>query len=253
MNKKTILGLVGAASLSLSLSAAAPVLAAETNPTQPVTTSSQPSKDASTTTPAPTTGDQNKPSTTSQDPAKTPSTDQNKPADSQDTSKTPAKGDQSKPATGNETSKKPSKSTSDSAKALSLMGKYAKLTRNSYVYDKNGKRVKNSKLKKGTIILVSGFASPKGKTLIGFNNKKNQYINVRNVKLFKAVQYKVKKKSYVYNSKGVRQPNLYVKKGKTILAISTKKLHGKKCVQITDKYFIKWANLDQKSGKVIAE
>lgn len=236
MNKKTILGLVGAASLSLSLSAAAPVLAAETNPTQPVTTSSQPSKEASTTTPA---------STTSQDPAKTSSTDQTKPADSQDTSKTPA--------TGNETSKKPSKSTSDSAKALSLMGKYAKLTRNSYVYDKNGKRVKNSKLKKGTIILVSGFASPKGKTLIGFNNKKNQYINVRNVKLFKAVQYKVKKKSYVYNSKGVRQPNLYVKKGKTILAISTKKLHGKKCVQITDKYFIKWANLDQKSGKVIAE
>lgn len=246
MNKKTILGLVGAASLSLSLSAAAPVLAAETNQTQPVTTtSSQPSKDASTTTTAPTTGDQTKPSTTSQDPAKTPSTDQNKPADSQDTSKTPA--------TGNETSKKPSKSTSDSAKALSLINKYAKLTRNSYVYDKNGKRVKNSKLKKGTIIFVSGLASPKGKTLIGFNNKKNQYINVRNVKLFKAVQYKVKKKSYVYNSKGVRQPNLYVKKGKTILAISTKKLHGKKCVQITDKYFIKWANLDQKSGKVIAE
>ena len=253
MNKKTILGLVGAASLSLSLSAAAPVLAAETN--QPVpTANSDSSKGTSTTTPTtPTSGDQTKP-TTGQDTAKTPTTgDQTKPTTGQDTAKTPTTGDQTKPAAGNDTSKKPSKNTADSSKALSLMGKYAKLTRNSYVYDKDGKRVKNSKLKKGTIILVSGLASPNGKSLIGFNNKKNQYISVRNVKLFKAVQYKVKKKSYVYNSKGVRKANVYVKKGKTVMVISAKKIHGKKYVQITDKYYIRWENLNHKSSKIIAQ
>ena len=235
MNKKTILGLVGAASLSLSLSAAAPVLAAETSnsTSQSATTSTGTSTGTSTSTT--TTGDQTKP------------------ADNQDASKTPKTGNQTKPATGNDTSKKPSKNSADSSKALSLMGKYAKLTRNSYVYDKNGKRVKNSKLKKGTIILVSGLANPKGKSLIAFNNKKNQYISVRNVKLFKAAQYKVKKKSYVYNSKGIRKANVYVKKGKTVMVINTKKIHGKKYVQITDTYFIRWANLDHKSGKVLAQ
>ena len=253
MNKKTILGLVGAASLSLSLSAAAPVLAAETSnsTSQSATTSTGTSTGTSTSTT--TTGDQTKP-TTGQDTTKTPTTgDQTKPADNQDASKTPTTGNQTKPATGNDTSKKPSKNSADSSKALSLMGKYAKLTRNSYVYDKNGKRVKNSKLKKGTIILVSGLANPKGKSLIAFNNKKNQYISVRNVKLFKAAQYKVKKKSYVYNSKGIRKANVYVKKGKTVMVINTKKIHGKKYVQITDTYFIRWANLDHKSGKVLAQ
>lgn len=236
MNKKTILGFVGAASLALSLSVAAPVLAADTtDPSQSTTTDTSKNTSAtSTTNPA-----------NSQDTAKTPTTDPTKPADGKDTSKTPS--------TGTETPKESSKPSNDTSKALSLMGKYAKLTKNSYIYNKDGKRVKKAKLKKGTVILVSGLASPKGKTLIGINNKKNQYINVKNVKLFKAVQYKVKKKSYVYNSKGARKANLYVKKGKTVVVIKAKKIRGKKYVAITDKYYIRWANLDSKSAKIISE
>ena len=162
MNKKTLFSLVGAASIAVSLSATAPVLAAETTNPNPT----------STTTNTPSTG-------------QTGTTDTTKPTDNAGTSKEPTP---SKPI-----------NTADLNKAMSLNAKYAKLTRNSYVYDAKGKRVKNAKLKKGTIIFVSGLTTPDGQVLIGYNNKKGRYIKVNNVVLFKAVQYKVKKNAYVYN------------------------------------------------------
>ncbi|KJY61475.1 SLAP domain-containing protein [Lactobacillus apis] len=215
MNKKTLFSLVGAASIAVSLSATAPVLAAETNNPNPT----------STTTNTPSTG-------------QTGTTDTTKPTDNAGTSKEPTP---SKPI-----------NTADLNKAMSLNAKYAKLTRNSYVYDAKGKRVKNAKLKKGTIIFVSGLTTPDGQVLIGYNNKKGRYIKVNNVVLFKAVQYKVKKNAYVYNSKGKRNTRVYVPKGKTITVFKTKKINDIKYVAFSNSQYIKWSVLDHKSGKVIS-
>lgn len=215
MNKKTLFSLVGAASIAVSLSATAPVLAAETTNPNPT----------STTTNTPSTG-------------QTGTTDTTKPTDNAGTSKEPTP---SKPI-----------NTADLNKAMSLNAKYAKLTRNSYVYDAKGKRVKNAKLKKGTIIFVSGLTTPDGQVLIGYNNKKGRYIKVNNVVLFKAVQYKVKKNAYVYNSKGERNTRVYVPKGKTITVFKTKKINDIKYVAFSNSQYIKWSVLDHKSGKVIS-
>lgn len=215
MNKKTLFSLVGAASIAVSLSATAPVLAAETTNPNPT----------STTTNTPSTG-------------QTGTTDTTKPTDNAGTSKEPTP---SKPI-----------NTADLNKAMSLKEKYAKLTRNSYVYDAKGKRVKNAKLKKGTIIFVSGLTTPDGQVLIGYNNKKGRYIKVNNVVLFKAVQYKVKKNAYVYNGKGKRNTRVYVPKGKTITVFKTKKINDIKYVAFSNSQYIKWSVLDHKSGKVIS-
>ena len=215
MNKKTLFSLVGAASIAVSLSATAPVLAAETTNPNPT----------STTTNTPSTG-------------QTGTTDTTKPTDNAGTSKEPTP---SKPI-----------NTADLNKAMSLNAKYAKLTRNSYVYDAKGKRVKNAKLKKGTMIFVSGLTTPDGQVLIGYNNKKGRYIKVNNVVLFKAVQYKVKKNAYVYNSKGKRNTRVYVPKGKTITVFKTKKINDIKYVAFSNSQYIKWSVLDHKSGKVIS-
>lgn len=215
MNKKTLFSLVGAASIAVSLSATAPVLAAETtNPNPPSTTTNTPST------------------------GQTGTTDTTKPTDNAGTSKEPTP---SKPI-----------NTADLNKAISLNAKYAKLTRNSYVYDAKGKRVKNAKLKKGTIIFVSELTTPDGQVLIGYNNKKGRYIKVNNVVLFKAVQYKVKKNAYVYNSKGKRNTRVYVPKGKTITVFKTKKINDIKYVAFSNSQYIKWSVLDHKSGKVIS-
>ena len=215
MNEKTLFSLVGAASIAVSLNATAPVLAAETTNPNPT----------STTTNTPSTG-------------QTGTTDTTKPTDNAGTSKEPTP---SKPI-----------NTADLNKAMSLNAKYAKLTRNSYVYDAKGKRVKNAKLKKGTIIFVSGLTTPDGQVLIGYNNKKGRYIKVNNVVLFKAVQYKVKKNAYVYNSKGKRNTRVYVPKGKTITVFKTKKINDIKYVAFSNSQYIKWSVLDHKSGKVIS-
>lgn len=215
MNKKTLFSLVGAASIAVSLSATAPVLAAETTNPNPT----------STTTNTPSTG-------------QTGTTDTTKPTDNAGTSKEPTP---SKPI-----------NTADLNKAMSLNAKYAKLTRNSYVYDAKGKRIKNAKLKKGTIIGVNGVITPDGQVLIGYNNKKGRYIKVNNVVLFKAVQYKVKKNAYVYNGKGKRNTRVYVPKGKTITVFKTKKINDIKYVAFSNSQYIKWSVLDHKSGKVIS-
>ena len=238
MNKKTLFSLVGAASIAVSLSATAPVLAAETtNPNTTSTTTNTDQKDTTTTTPS-------AGQTGTTDTSKTSTTGQ---SGTTDTSKTPATGttDTTKPTTS-----KPI-NTADLNKAMNLNGKLAKLTKNSYVYDAKGKRIKNAKLKKGTIIPVSGVTTPDNKVLIGYN-KKGKYIKVNNVELFKAVQYKVKKNAYVYDGKGKQNMRVYLPKGKKVTVFRTKKIKGVKYVAVSDSLYIKWSVLDHKSGKVVS-
>ncbi|MDF7682770.1 SLAP domain-containing protein [Lactobacillus sp. ESL0679] len=214
MKKKLLLGLVCAASLSLGFNITQ--VGAATNDqaaTQPATTAT----DNSNQQPATTTG----------------TADANQPASSD------------KPAVD-----KPNNGTSNGAVAVSYLGKNVKVKRNSYVYNKSGKRIKKRALKKNTIVTITGMVTVKGKSLLQINNKKNQYINANNVKSFKVASYKAKRNAFIYNSKGKRT-NSYYKKGARIPVIKTKKIKGTKYVGVSETGYVKWSDLNHKSWKIV--
>ncbi|WEV36182.1 SLAP domain-containing protein [Lactobacillus sp. ESL0677] len=147
-------------------------------------------------------------------------------------------------------SDKPDNGTSNGTVAVSYLGKNVKLKRNSYVYNKSGKRVKKRALKKNTIVTITGMVTVKGKSLLQINNKKNQYINANNVKSFKVASYKAKRSAFIYNSKGKRT-NSYYKKGARIPVIKTKKIKGTKYVGVSETGYVKWSDLNHKSWKIV--
>ena len=239
MKKKLLLSIVGVASLTLGLSASKPVLAADTsasttNQSQSATsTTSSDKKDSTTTNTTDTSKNNNGQSTTTED--------------------------KNKPATA-DTDKKPKKNKTNSNNAIKYLGKTVKLKRNAYVYDSKGKRIKNKKLKKGTILSVIGFTTVKNKSYLqislnGKKTKKKEYVKPGNVKLFKVASYKVKRNAKVYNSKGKLlvkgNKYSYIKKGATVFVYSTKKVKDKKLVGISETQFLKWSDLVHKTGKAV--
>ena len=240
MKKKLLLSIVGAASLTLGLSASKPVLAADTsasttNQSQSATsTTSSDKKDSTTTNTTDTSKNNNGQSTTTED--------KNKPSSSADTTE------------------KPKKNNTNSNNAIKYLGKTVKLKRNAYIFDSKGKRIKNKKLKKGTILSVTGFTTVKNKSYLqislnGKKTKKKEYVKPGNVKLFKVASYKVKRNAKVYNSQGKLlvkgNKYSYVKKGTTVFVYSTKKIKGKKLVGISETQFLKWSDLVHKTGKAV--
>ncbi|MDF7672520.1 SLAP domain-containing protein [Lactobacillus sp. ESL0701] len=204
MKKKLLLGMVGAASLSLGLAVTVPVNAATED---------------------------------------TPTTTQTANTDQQQNATGTSNSDNQSATSG---------STSDTA-ALGYINKYVKLKKNSTIYDDKGNKAKTgkTKLKKNMFIYVTGFTSTKGKSLLQFDNKK-QYIDAKNVKTSPAASYKLKRKAYAYNSKGKNLGGT-IAKGQNVLVIKTKKIHKTKFVGITfveslKTYYIKWSDLNHKSG-----
>ena len=239
MKKKLLLSLAGIASLTLGLSTTKPVLAAETDANS--TNQSQTNNTTSNTTK----GDSNTSNTTDQ--SKTNN------GQSNTTNRT------NKPST-TDTTKKPKKNSTNSNNAIKYLGKTVKLKRNAYIYDGKGKRIKNKKLKKGTILSVIGFTTVKNKSYLqislnGKKTKKKEYVKPGNVKLFKVASYKVKRNAKVYDSKGKLlvkgNKYSYVKKGTTVFVYSTKKIKGKKLVGISETQFLKWSDLVHKTGKAV--
>ena len=239
MKKKLLLSIVGAASLTLGLSASKPVLAAETDANS--TNQSQTNNTTSNTTK----GDSNTSNTT----------DQSKTNNGQSNTTNST----NKPST-TDTTKKPKKNKTNSNNAIKYLGKTVKLKRNAYIYDSKGKRIKNKKLKKGTILSVIGFTTVKNKSYLqislnGKKTKKKEYVKPGNVKLFKVASYKVKRNAKVYNSQGKLlvkgNKYSYVKKGTTVFVYSTKKIKGKKLVGISETQFLKWSDLVHKTGKAV--
>ena len=239
MKKKLLLSIVGAASLTLGLSASKPVLAAETDANS--TNQSQTNNTTSNTTK----GDSNTSNTT----------DQSKTNNEQSNTTNST----NKPST-TDTTKKPKKNNTNSNNAIKYLGKTVKLKRNAYIYDSKGKRIKNKKLKKGTILSVIGFTTVKNKSYLqislnGKKTKKKEYVKPGNVKLFKVASYKVKRNAKVYNSQGKLlvkgNKYSYVKKGTTVFVYSTKKIKGKKLVGISETQFLKWSDLVHKTGKAV--
>ena len=239
MKKKLLLSIVGAASLTLGLSASKPVLAAETDANS--TNQSQTNNTTSNTTK----GDSNTSNTT----------DQSKTNNGQSNTTNST----NKPST-TDTTKKPKKNKTNSNNAIKYLGKTVKLKRNAYIFDSKGKRIKNKKLKKGTILSVIGVTTVKNKSYLqislnGKKTKKKEYVKPGNVKLFKVASYKVKRNAKVYNSKGKLlvkgNKYSYVKKGTTVFVYSTKKIKGKKLVGISETQFLKWSDLVHKTGKAV--
>ena len=239
MKKKLLLSLAGIASLTLGLSTTKPVLAAETDANS--TNQSQTNNTTSNTTK----GDSNTSNTT----------DQSKTNNGQSNTTNST----NKPST-TDTTKKPKKNNTNSNNAIKYLGKTVKLKRNAYIYDSKGKRIKNKKLKKGTILSVTGFTTVKNKSYLqislnGKKTKKKEYVKPGNVKLFKVASYKVKRNAKVYNSKGKLlvkgNKYSYVKKGTTVFVYSTKKIKGKKLVGISETQFLKWSDLVHKTGKAV--
>ena len=239
MKKKLLLSLAGIASLTLGLSTTKPVLAAETDANS--TNQSQTNNTTSNTTK----GDSNTSNTT----------DQSKTNNGQSNTTNST----NKPST-TDTTKKPKKNNTNSNNAIKYLGKTVKLKRNAYIYDSKGKRIKNKKLKKGTILSITGFTTVKNKSYLqislnGKKTKKKEYVKPGNVKLFKVASYKVKRNAKVYDSKGKLlvkgNKYSYVKKGTTVFVYSTKKIKGKKLVGISETQFLKWSDLVHKTGKAV--
>lgn len=239
MKKKLLLSVAGVASLTLGLSVTKPVLAADT----PAATTNQ--SQTNTTTSNTTNGDSNTSNTTDQ------SKTNNGQSNTTNSTNNPATGD---------TDKKPKKNNTNSNNAIKYLGKTVKLKRNAYIFDSKGKRIKNKKLKKGTILSITGFTTVKNKSYLqislnGKKTKKKEYVKPGNVKLFKVASYKVKRNAKVYNSKGKLlvkgNKYSYVKKGTTVFVYSTKKIKGKKLVGISETQFLKWSDLVHKTGKAV--
>ena len=239
MKKKLLLSVAGVASLILGLSVTKPVLAADT----PAATTNQ--SQTNTTTSNTTNGDSNTSNTTDQ------SKTNNGQSNTTNSTNNPATAD---------TDKKPKKNNTNSNNAIKYLGKTVKLKRNAYIFDSKGKRIKNKKLKKGTILSITGFTTVKNKSYLqislnGKKTKKKEYVKPGNVKLFKVASYKVKRNAKVYNSKGklLLKGNKYsyVKKGATVFVYSTKKVKGKKLVGISETQFLKWSDLVHKTGKAV--
>ena len=239
MKKKLLLSIVGVASLTLGLSVTKPVLAADT----PAATTNQ--SQTNTTTSNTTNGDSNTSNTTDQ------SKTNNGQSNTTNSTNNPATAD---------TDKKPKNNNTNSNNAIKYLGKTVKLKRNAYIFDSKGKRIKNKKLKKGTILSVIGFTTVKNKSYLqislnGKKTKKKEYVKPGNVKLFKVASYKVKRNAKVYNSKGKLlvkgNKYSYVKKGTTVFVYSTKKIKGKKLVGISETQFLKWSDLVHKTGKAV--
>ena len=239
MKKKLLLSIVGVASLTLGLSVTKPVLAADT----PAATTNQ--SQTNTTTSNTTNGDSNTSNTTDQ------SKTNNGQSNTTNSTNNPATAD---------TDKKPEKNNTNSNNAIKYLGKTVKLKRNAYIFDSKGKRIKNKKLKKGTILSITGFTTVKNKSYLqislnGKKTKKKEYVKPGNVKLFKVASYKVKRNAKVYNSKGKLlvkgNKYSYVKKGTTVFVYSTKKIKGKKLVGISETQFLKWSDLVHKTGKAV--
>lgn len=235
MKKRLLLSIVGVASLTIGLSTSRPVLAADTT----AASSSQNQTTASSTN----TAEGNTNTSTN--------TDQNQ---------TDTTGDKNNTSSSSDTNKEPNKNTANTSNAFKYVGKTVKLKKNAYVYNNKGKRIKNKKLKKGTILSVIGLKTVKNKSYLqisvnGKKSKKDEYIKPGNVKLFKVASYKVKRNAKVYNSKGKLlvkgNKYSYVKKGKTVFVFSVKKVKGKKFVGISDTEFLKWSDLVHKTGKAV--
>lgn len=131
-------------------------------------------------------------------------------------------------------------------------GTKAKFVSNSYIYDKNGKRISKyqgkSKLLKGAAIDVYGIETIKGKDYYQLDKKGTAFVKASNVtRTVKATSITMKKNAYIYNGNGDTKKKT-VKKGKTVKATEARYIGTKLYYKIGDNQFVKAANVGKISG-----
>ncbi|MDF7668497.1 SLAP domain-containing protein [Lactobacillus sp. ESL0703] len=114
-----------------------------------------------------------------------------------------------------------------------------KLSKNAYVYNAEGKRVKNYVLKSGKTVKVIGTITIGKKKF--YKIGKNQYVIANN--FVPAKKYSAIKKSYIYNSAGQRISKKYVSAGTTIKSLGIKTIKGQKYLKIGKDQYVRLSNL----------
>ena len=148
------------------------------------------------------------------------------------TSKTTATKTTTKKTTAKKTTKK-------------VTPKLAKVTKNSYVYDKNGKRIKSAgTLKKNAEITYVGTMSLGDDAY--YNLGSGRYVKANNVETADTV--KVVKNAFAYDKNGKRNKAAgVVKKNAKIETLGTKKIKGKEYYYIGAGRYIKSGNIEKKT------
>lgn len=118
--------------------------------------------------------------------------------------------------------------------------KHVELTRNSYVYDKNGKRIKSAKtLKKGATFDYTGTKDINDVEYYDMGN--GQYVKASNGVIVKSVE--LIKNSYVYDANGKRIKSAgTLKKGSTIDYYGTKMINDRNYYDMGKGQYIKTTN-----------
>ncbi|WP_290068504.1 SLAP domain-containing protein [Lactobacillus intestinalis] len=148
-----------------------------------------------------------------------------------DTTKTDKKTTTKKDTTNNTTTT----STNDDSEAKSI-----ELSHNSYVYDKNGKRIKSAKtLKKGATFDYTGTKDINDVEY--YDMGKGQYVKASNGVIVKSVE--LIKNSYVYDANGKRIKSAgTLKKGSTIDYYGTKMINDQNYYDMGKGQYIKTTN-----------
>ncbi|MDE7056791.1 MAG: SLAP domain-containing protein [Lactobacillus sp.] len=118
--------------------------------------------------------------------------------------------------------------------------KHVELTRNSYVYDKNGKRIKSAKtLKEGATFAYNGTKDINDVEYYAMGN--GQYVKASNGVIVKSVE--LIKNSYVYDTNGKRIKSAgTLKKGSTIDYYGTKMINDQNYYDMGKGQYIKTTN-----------
>lgn len=148
------------------------------------------------------------------------------------------------------TNKKPSKKDLEASDMDAIK---VKLIHNSYVYDRNGKRIKKyngkAKLTKGTTVDSYGTDTINGKDYYQLNAEGTAFVKASNVDSSKSATITLKKNAYVYDGNGDTEKKT-VKKGKKVRATEARYIGTKLYYKIGDDQFVKAANVGKVSGKL---
>ncbi|QJD73754.1 SLAP domain-containing protein [Lactobacillus acetotolerans] len=128
----------------------------------------------------------------------------------------------------------------------SQVGKSSKLSVNSFLYDKNGKKIGKSNLKAGQNVTPIS-----QKTISGANYvevKPGQFIRAHNLVPRKV--YRLTNNAYVYKANGKRSKQKALKKGSQIVSTSNATIKGKNYIKLGSNQYIKSGNAKASSSTI---
>lgn len=130
------------------------------------------------------------------------------------------------------------------AQAAIVKGQNAKLSRNAYVYNSKGHRIKFPTLEKGEDLLIVGTKKINGKKYVAIG--KNQYVKANNFEKDTpkaGSTVRLTHNAYIYNAKGKRVGKKILKQGEKINFIDIVTINGQRYSKIGKNKFVKNSNV----------